>query len=141
MIQVDTEHNALFETLAIDLTPMLDILFIVLVFFMLTANPAMHALQVELPSKGSDQAQALASPTHLQLTLFAKQQWVLNDETFSNWPDTRHAFKHAIKKAPKTEIIIATAKDAPVERFLEVMSFLKKQNLQAVQIRMDTTLN
>ncbi len=141
MIQVDTEQIGSFEALAVDLTPMLDILFIVLVFFMLTANPAMHALQVELPAKGAEQAEALTPQTRLQLTLFAKQQWALNDEIFTDWQDTQRAFKQAINKAPETEIIIATEKDASVERLLEVMAFLKQQNLQAAQIRMDAAIN
>lgn len=141
MIQVDTEQTGGFESLAVDLTPMLDILFIVLVFFILTANPAIHALQVELPTKGAEQTEALTSPTRLQFTLFAKQQWALNDEIFTDWPDTQQAFKQAIGKAPDTEIVIATEKDASVERLLEVMAFLKQQNLQAAQIRMDAAIN
>lgn len=141
MIKIDSDQAGSFEALAVDLTPMLDILFIVLVFFLLTANPAVHALQVELPTKGAAQSETLTSQTRLQLTLFAKQQWALNDKIFTDWPDTQRAFKQAINRAPETEIVIATAKDASVERLLEVMTFLKQHDLQVAQIRMDAAIN
>jgi len=137
MIQVETEDSGSLAALAVDLTPMLDILFIVLVFFILTANPVEHALQVELPKKGADQAEALTAKTRLQITLFSEQQWGLNNQIFSDWPTAQKAFKDAFKNAPESEIVIATARDASVERLLEVMAFLKQQNLQAAQIQMD----
>ncbi len=137
MIQLNTDTSNEFDALAVDLTPMLDILFIVLVFFILTANPALHALKVDLPSKGAEQADVVTTPKQVHLTLFAKQQWAVNQQIFTDWKKTQQAFSHAVHNKPDIEIIIATEKNASVERFLEIMSFLKQKNLQVAHIRMD----
>ncbi len=140
MIQVDTDAAGGFEDLVVDLTPMLDILFIVLIFFILTANPSLHALKVDLPSKGIEQASLVTVLDHVQLTLFKKKQWAVNNHVFTDWEDAKHSFNQLIQNQPDLEIIIATEKSASVERFLQVMAFLKQHDLQAAQIRMDTNL-
>lgn len=137
MIQVELEQNTGFAALAVDLTPMIDILFIVLVFFILTANPVEHALKVDLPSKGAEQAKALVVENTIQITLFAERRWLINEQIFTDWPATKIAFKAATLMAPKSEIVIATARDASVEQLLELMAFLQQENLQAAQILMD----
>jgi biopolymer transport protein ExbD len=137
MIHVEVEQNNSFAALAVDLTPMIDILFIVLVFFILTANPVEHALKVDLPAKGAEQAEALTVKNSIQITLFTEKKWALNDRVFTDWPATKTAFKAAISNAPEREIIIATARDASVEQLLELMAFLQQENLQAAQILMD----
>ncbi len=137
MIKVATEQDHSFAAIAVDLTPMIDILFIVLVFFMLTANPLEHALKVELPSKGAEQAKALTVNKSIQVTLFSQTKWGLNEQVYSDWATTKSAFKEAIFLAPKSEIVIATARDISVEQLLELMAFLRQENLQAAQILMD----
>ena len=69
MIKVEAEQDHSFAAIPVDLTPMIDILFIVLVFFILTANPLEHALRVDLPSKGADQAKVLTVNKSIQITV------------------------------------------------------------------------
>lgn len=137
MIHVDNQQNKGFTALLVDLTPMIDILFIVLVFFILTANPVEHALKVDLPTKGAEQAQALIAKSSIQITLFTEGKWAVNEQEFTEWPATKVAFKIALSDAPKSEIVIATARKIPVEQLLELMAFLQQENLQAAQILMN----
>tara|TARA_B100000787_G_scaffold20947_1_gene14233 strand:+ start:1455 stop:1883 length:429 start_codon:yes stop_codon:yes gene_type:complete len=141
MIRIKSVENSSLAALAIDLTPMIDILFIVLVFFILTANPLKYALKVNLPSKGAEQASSLIIKDSLRITLFPDNKWALDNQEFTDWPATKLAFKAAAKKAPKSEIIIATARDVSVERLLELMVFLQQENLQAAQILMNKTIS
>ncbi len=137
MIQIESEQDNSFAAMAVDLTPMIDILFIVLVFFILTANPVEHALKVELPAKGAAQAQALNVKKSITITLFTEKKWAIDGQLFTDWSATKSAFKVAILNAPKSEVIVATARDASAEQLLGLMAFLKQENLQAAQILMD----
>ena len=131
MIKVEAEQDHSFAAIPVDLTPMIDILFIVLVFFILTANPLEHALRVDLPSKGADQAKVLTVNKSIQITLFSDTKWGLNEQTFTDWSITKIAVKNAILLTPKSEVVIATARDVSVEQLLELMTFLRQENLQA----------
>ncbi|NRA84662.1 MAG: biopolymer transporter ExbD [Gammaproteobacteria bacterium] len=137
MISIDTEQHGGLADLAVDLTPMLDILFIVLVFFILTANPVEMALSVELPSKGAEQATPLSDKRHIQITLFANNTWGLADKKFEDRAAIEQAIKQAVSDSPNSDIVIASEKDATVEHLLALMTFLKQQNLQAAHIKMD----
>jgi biopolymer transport protein ExbD len=136
MIKVSAEQDNSFATMAVDLTPMIDILFIVLVFFILTANPLEHALKVDLPNKGAEQAKALTVNKSIQITLFSDTKWGVNEQIFTDWSTTKSAVKKVILLTPKSEIVIATARDISVEQLLELMTFLRQENLQAAQILM-----
>ncbi len=47
---IKTPHSSQTQSLAPDLTPLLDIIFIVMVFLLLTASVKLESLEVELPS-------------------------------------------------------------------------------------------
>ncbi len=47
---IKTPHSSNTQSLAPDLTPLLDIIFIVMVFLLLTASVKLESLEVELPS-------------------------------------------------------------------------------------------
>ncbi len=138
MIQVNDTNNSTIEVLAIDLTAMMDILFIVLVFFMLTSNPALRALEIALPSKGIEQAEAISQTKNIiELVLYKELKWSIGEQQYSSWEETRNALVLQLQADNKFELIISSARDANVERLMEVMAFLKEQNLQTTQIQME----
>ena len=56
------------DTLSPDLTPMLDILFIMLVFFMLTTGIVLQSLELELPSAVKEELADIKTQLEPQLT-------------------------------------------------------------------------
>ncbi len=76
-----------------DMTALLDVIFILLVFLLLTANVAPRALEVSLPVDGNAALMDAAERRSLTITLFAEgDKWGLEKETFSNWQAFEFAF-------------------------------------------------
>lgn len=127
------------SSLGIDLTPLLDIIFIVLVFLLLTANVRIQSMDITLPEVADSTQPAQTVSESLTLHLFADAPyWALGEQKFTDWD----AFSNAILTAraqPHTtgaqpEIIIAADRDASTERLLNLLNFLQRQNIPAAQI-------
>ena len=75
MIQADhTSHKTtILEAILPDLTPMLDVMFILLIFFILTANAAQKTFDLSLPEKGSEYAKTLEHSENVTVYIQRKQ--------------------------------------------------------------------
>jgi len=124
-----------------DMTALLDVIFILLVFLLLTANTVPKVLQVDLPQKGKSQAVALELSNQISITLFSEDnRWGLDSEEYVNWLVFEIALNEKIrtlKSAQKEpQIIIAGDKQAPLEKVMQLFSWLQGNDLSVAQVMM-----
>ena len=123
---------------SLDLTPLIDIVFIVIVFLLLAVNTRLLSLPVEIPSSKNPAEVATTSTHDLIITLQADAPfWALNDQKFNNW-DT---FEPALLAALTTEvayqqIYIAPAHNANVEPLVQLLSILNEKQVPNTRILM-----
>lgn len=119
-----------------DLTPLLDVMFMLIVFFLLTANSVPYALDVALPEDNEAVSHAVEDPDMLSITLLpAEQGWKINDSPY----ETEKEFKLALKEkaSDNKKVIIMGDKDVSMQKLLTVMAFLRKHNIEAADIVME----
>lgn len=119
-----------------DLTPLLDVMFMLIVFFLLTANAVPYALDVNLPEDAEEVTQAVEDPDMLSVTLLPSDDgWKVNDTLYQTEPE----FKEALKAATQDNkhVIIIGDKDVSMQKLLNVMAFLRKHNIEAADIVME----
>lgn len=122
---------------ALDLTSLVDVIFILMVFFLLTANSVDRALILDLPTEGADQATPVAALDPVTLTLFGGEpRWQVNQQSFQDWPAVEQAIIQLRAERPTAEIIIAGDRQVPLERLLQALAFLKREGLRAAEILM-----
>jgi len=124
-----------------DMTALLDVIFILLVFLLLTANTVPKVLQVDLPQKGKSQAVALELSDQISITLFSEDnRWGLGNEEYVNWLVFEIALNEKIRtlKSAQNEpqIIIAGDKQAPLEKVMQLFSWLQGNDLSVAQVMM-----
>lgn len=122
-------------TLAMDLTALLDILFILLVFFMLTAGTVLQSLDLTLPSSVAEELPVLEPKKHLMLEI-REQTYGLDGQEFLNIQDLKRAVTSTIEGKPGHDLIIAADKAVAIERLLKVLTFLQSQGIDAANILM-----
>tara|TARA_R110001592_G_scaffold49685_2_gene154650 strand:- start:1315 stop:1734 length:420 start_codon:yes stop_codon:yes gene_type:complete len=119
-----------------DLTPLLDVMFMLIVFFLLTANAVPYALDVNLPKDAEEVTQAVEDPDMLSVTLLPSDNgWKINETLYQ----TEQEFKVALKAAAlgNKKVIIIGDKDVSMQKLLTVMAFLRKHNIEAADIVME----
>lgn len=116
-----------------DLTPLLDIIFIVMVFLMLTAAVKLDSLDVNLPSTDS---QAVAEIDKQSITvniLKDEPHWAINGKSYIDWENFTIALLEESKSTDKP-IVIGAEKTADIQSLVELLGFLQENGIQATQL-------
>lgn len=121
--------------LAPDLTPLLDILFILLVFFLLTAGVVLKVLDVKLPTGVTETLPVPDQSDHNMLAI-RQQEYVLNGKVYPAFDALCAAVPGVIKDRADYQLFIATDKRIPVEKLLRVLTCLQSQGIEAANILM-----
>lgn len=116
-----------------DLTPLLDIIFIVMVFLMLTAAVKLDSLDVNLPSTES---RAVADVDKQSITvniLKDEPYWAINGKTYIDWDNFTLALLEESKSSDKP-IVIGAEKTANIQSLVQLLGFLQENGIQATQL-------
>ncbi|WP_375753347.1 ExbD/TolR family protein [Vibrio sp. HN007] len=121
-----------------DLTPLLDLIFIVMVFLLLTTNISVKTMDIQIPqTKESD---VLSTPEKAVISvgiLATEPHWSIEGNTFTNWDKFSSALLEQVKASPKKILVIAADKEANVESMLKLLAFLQSNNINATNIIME----
>ncbi|WP_019277738.1 ExbD/TolR family protein [Vibrio coralliilyticus] len=131
MIKVSQEKSNF--GLTPDLTPLLDIIFIVMVFLMLTAAVKLDSLEVDLPTTDS-QAVAEVDTKSITVNILENEPyWAINGKEYIDWEN----FKLALLEEHKSNnhpIVIGSEKTADVQYLVKLLAFLQENSIQATQL-------
>ena len=118
----------------INVTPLVDIMLVLLIIFMLTANLiARQAIEVELPSAATASTPEAST---LAITLTRPGKLYLNGEPISA-KRLRAAVAAEVKKKPKTQAIIAADKMTSHGRVVWVIDTVKLAGIASFAINID----
>ncbi|WP_422136534.1 ExbD/TolR family protein [Endozoicomonas sp. ALD040] len=130
------ETNASFS--AADLTPLLDVVFIVMVFLLFTANVQTLSLPVNLPEASREEAALTEEPETLTVSILANgQPWALAENKYDSFKVFSQALLARVKQAPDTTVLIAGDQEAPLGNLVELMMFLSEHEITAAQVLME----
>ncbi|CAH0530205.1 ExbD/TolR family protein [Vibrio hippocampi] len=124
-----TESNSLFP----DLTPLLDIIFIVMVFLMLTASVKLESLQVDLPTTDSSAVTEVDSQSLTVNILANEPYWAINKHQYIDWDNFTLALLEQ-SQSSKQPIIIGAEKTADVQHLVKLLAFMQENNIPATQL-------
>ncbi|WP_330925991.1 ExbD/TolR family protein [Candidatus Sororendozoicomonas aggregata] len=123
-----------------DLTPLLDVVFIVMVFLLFTANVQTLSLPVELPQATEAEAIVTDEPKTVTVSILAKgQPWALEEERFTDWSAFTDKLLAEVGAHPETTVLIAGDKEAPLGNLVKLMMFLGQHDIKAAQVLMEET--
>ncbi|WP_339905858.1 ExbD/TolR family protein [Pseudomonas guineae] len=121
-----------------DLTPLLDVIFIVLVFFLLTAQTPLLELPVQLPQSREALAAANAgNGQRIQVQLSAEGAWRFNGALQTDFDTLRAALITAFAADKTTALDLALDRQAPLSAFLDLMALLQQQGIQDSRILLE----
>lgn len=106
----------------IDITPLIDVLFILIIFFVLTASFVQGSLTVELPS---GKAPPLTSERAVTLTIEKDGRLLWNGTGI-----TKDELKELAVQAKDRGVLIAGDKNAPYGSVAEVLAILNSQGVE-----------
>lgn len=139
-LQPEDSHGGTLRDLAPDLTPMLDILFILLVFFLLTVGTVLRSLDLQLPSAVEEELEQHNEPKHIMLEI-RESSYALDGKEFDHFVELKEAIKESRAARPEHEIIVAGDRQISIEKLLKVLTYLQSQGIEAANILMQKETN
>ncbi|ARN73760.1 ExbD/TolR family protein [Oceanicoccus sagamiensis] len=123
--------------LTAEITPLIDIVFIVIVFLLITANTPLLSLPIDVPDTDTEAALDNSITAELTVTITdQKPYWHIDQQQYNSWAEFKRALLEKTADNNKS-LTIATDKDAPSEPLLKLLSFLNKQAFSNAQIIME----
>ncbi|HIV71759.1 MAG TPA: biopolymer transporter ExbD [Candidatus Aquabacterium excrementipullorum] len=117
----------------INMTPLIDVMLVLLVIFMLTAPLLTSSLKLDLPKTEGTKPQE-PDPQALRVVLLASGELRVNDEVLS---DAAFAERLAPLKGGDTEIHLKADRAVPYGRVAEVLGALQKAELHRIAFMAD----
>ena len=113
----------------INVTPMVDVMLVLLVIFILTAPLMTSAIRLDLPQ--AENAQAGAAPQDVVLVVDAQGTLFLNDRPIT--PEAlRQRLSEAARRHPDTELELRADQSVPYGRVVEAMGLAQKAGLSRI---------
>ena len=128
-------HDGAWSNLAPDLTPILDILFILIVFFMLTTGTVFQSLELKLPSAVDKELSEVNESASIMIEI-VKDSYVMNGKKIRDMEQLKQQITTAVQSKPEHELMIAGDRNIPIERLLKVLTYLQSQGIEAANILM-----
>ena len=120
----------------INMTPLIDVMLVLLVIFIVTAPLLTHAVKVDLPKASS--TPNLTHPDNVQLAVDANSQVWWNGETVDAAALSLR-LKSAAAQQPQPELHIRAERSTPYERIAQVMSEAARHGLTRIGFVTDPT--
>ncbi|MFT4718465.1 MAG: biopolymer transport protein ExbD [Rickettsiales bacterium] len=120
-----------------DLTPLIDVVFILIIFLILSINTASFSLEVNLPEDKDNSSKVISNNKYLEIHLLKNNVWKVGNKTFLDEEEFRGYLLLHHKKNKDRKLIILADDDSSVGKLISVLTFLKKQNIQMANILVD----
>lgn len=136
MITIKTKPR---NTPLLDLTPLIDIVFIVIVFLLLCMNSPVVELPIDLP-KEQDKLPKHAEPTlALVIQLYpSAPYYAIDDRRFADFKELKNNLRERIKHSGRSvPVHIASDAQTPVAPLLKLLNFLNKNAMTNTHILME----
>ncbi len=136
MIQLPQAEQEL--DVGVDMTALIDIIFIMLVFFMLTANVRLQALPVDVPTHGGESTQTITRPDSISINVMTDSPyWALDGERLDDFKVFEQQLLERVKSNPSATLIVAADKQADVQHLMRLLALLQAQSISQTQILME----
>ncbi len=113
----------------INMTPLVDIMLVLLIIFMITIPVVQHAVKVELPRASSSRDNT--PPENLQLAVDAQGQFFLGKQAIAA-DALEPALREQAAKDPQPQLYIRGDKNVPYEYVAEAMTAAQRAGLTKI---------
>lgn len=131
-----SHHSSLNE---LNITPLLDLAFVLLVIFIITTPQLSNDLEMNLPSAKKDKPPG-PPPKINRIVVDAAGKITLNDQAFE-LPVLKQTLVAMKKDDPETSVVVKGSSDADYQKVINVLDALQQADITKVGLATETATN
>lgn len=134
-----TSHKeGIISDLLPDLTPLIDVMFMLIIFLILTTNVQLNIFDIELPVDDENATTIISDPNPLNITIHSESlTWSIDKESFDSFTNFKEALTVMHETDPERPIVILGDKNVTIDKLFDVLTFMRTRNIPAADIVMD----
>ena len=136
MIQLRLPIDSDSEDTQINLTPLIDVVFMLIVFLLLTASATQYVISVDTPDVDSAVATSLVGFV-LYPPEDEDENWRFNSESFDSAEDALVAVTKALERQPEEALVIGVGAKVNAQRLVDAMDVARRAGAKSVDIAVD----
>jgi biopolymer transport protein ExbD len=120
----------------LDLTAMTDIIFILLIFFVLTSNVAQNVFDLEIPKADENYVEEKSATqlTEIKITLFTSGEFAIGEQKIQDYKLLKEEIKKLHNQNKEAQFLLITESSLPVQKLMELLTFFKTEQITKVDI-------
>ena len=125
----------------INVTPLVDVMLVLLIVFMITMPVLTHSIQINLPTTSSTKEQPKQDVKPINLAVTAAGKYTLGEESTNEMdlPAVKAKLEELAKNDPDAVLAIDADKDTPYENVAKVLEVAKDAGIVKVGFRLENT--
>lgn len=127
-----SDKNSFHSLSEINITPMLDLCFVLLVIFMVTTPLLENSIDLVVPT--STTASKTVEPSQVQTISIDKDNVLKLNNEVVGLESLGDALREILTKKPNIAVVVRPHKELPVQKFVDVMDVLQKQKISKVGV-------
>ncbi|MDO4656573.1 biopolymer transporter ExbD [Kingella sp. (in: b-proteobacteria)] len=123
----------------INVTPLVDVMLVLLIVFMITMPVLTHSIQINLPTTSSTKEQPKQDVKPINLAVTAAGKYTLGEESTNEMdlPAVKAKLEELAKNDPDAVLAIDADKDTPYENVAKVLEVAKDAGIVKVSFRLE----
>jgi biopolymer transport protein ExbD len=137
-IESTSQREGIISDLIPDLTPLLDVMFMLIIFLVLTTNAAQQVFDVKLPEDKEDALETLVEDDTIKITIFAEDDsWAINEQKYSDFDKLKNSLIDSYDNSSEKKVIVYGDKSATIDRLMSLLTFLRSNGIETADIVME----
>lgn len=136
-INNNVKRKEIISDLLPDLTPLIDVMFMLIVFLILTTNATQQIFDVSLPENKENNLPLISNDDAIIVTIFANNKWAINEQEFDNFNDLKSNLLEIYNSSNNKKLLIYGDKMVTMDKLMDMLTFMRSNNIEAADIVMN----
>ena len=134
MIRVPKKKSYLAEEIFIDVTPLVDVMLILLLFFLLMVNVSQQNYPVNIPKADSSFKQNLPLKDPIRVTVFKDGKFAIGEKKYPTLQSVKEVLLTKLKADSTTKILVIPDSKSDSGTLISLLTFFEGNNIENVDI-------
>ncbi|MDR9468392.1 biopolymer transporter ExbD [Marinospirillum sp.] len=122
------------DPVQVNMTPLIDVVFLLLIFFMVTTSFPDQQLNLQLPTAGTSESQEQQKDRIFSLALYADGRIQLDDQEIENAEGLKARLQQLLENHPEPALLIRAEQQTPHQQLVMALDTARQLGIQQLRI-------
>jgi len=134
MIRLPKKKSHLAEELFVDVTPLVDVMLILLLFFLLMVNVTQHVYPVNIPQSDPSFKESVTLKDPVKVTIFKGGKFAIDSKKYPDMKSAKEALIDKLKNNKQTKVVVIPDSKSDSGTLISLLTFFEGNQIENVDI-------